>query len=1184
MPRLPVTNPFPVLLRAVPRLKPWLIGVAVLFLLSAVLSWAFLPGYVKRIAIEQTQQQIGRKLELDTLNFSPLQLTLRIDGVRLYEADAKTLMFSAQSVLLNLSLSSLFHQALVVEEFQLSKPSLHLQRLDTHGRYNLSDILDKLAATPSSGAPLRFAIANIELHGGSVELDDHVLDKQFRVSELELGLPFISNFPKAINSVVEPKLSARINGAGFAMNARSTPFASSLETRLAIDLKKLDLAQFVGYLPISLPLEIRRAVLSTQLDLVFSRAKPAHIVLRGAVRLQDVLLNDLHASPLLQVAELRADIKSLDLLTSALELNRLQLQSPQVWLAISRKAGLNWASLAPASSAKPAPTSPSASPSALANLKLQDLVIADGQLHFSDDVHAQPQQQVELQNISLHLQGLASAATAAPARIELSLASGDAGQLEFSGQFAPHAGSLDGKLVLKQIALASYQSFLAPVLHAQVSGVLNASTELAVHEQNLSLKALSLQLEKLRVQGKPADGSLAWSSLALDGLALDSSARSVTMEKLAVNGLQLDVQRDAQARLGMLNWLAPAASKSAATTAPASPAWKVMLAGFSVQDGKIRFTDHAVQPQVALSAEAIGLQLTGISSDASSATQFSLQSQLNRKGKFNLKGQLGSAWQALDVAIDAQSLPVAALYPYFSQYLNVELNKGDANAKGQLTVRKLLQATPEIGYDGALSLNDFRMFEPGSDDDFLEWKGILLDGVHARFGAAAPLVSVKKLALNDFFARVILSDKGRLNLENIIVPQPALSSAAAPTSAPASAPAIIRIAQTALLGGNINFTDHFIKPNYRANLTNLSGNIGLIASDNPQAADVELHGKVDDDAPLLIAGAINPLSAPIFIDITGSANGLELTRLTPYAAKYAGYAIEKGKLSMQVSYHIEKGQLNANNSVNLDQLTFGERIDSPTATKLPLTLAIALLRDNEGRIAINLPISGTLSDPQFSVGGIIFKVLVNVITKAVTSPFSLLGSMFGGGAELAYIEFQPGQSILAAAATEKLGNLAQALTQRSGLKLDIIGRVDPASDTEGVRRNLLDSQLREQKWRDMHQKDRSIKAEQLTLEDSERSKYIELLYRAAKFDKPRNVLGIARSLPTAEAEQLLLKNLSVSAEDLRVLAQKRADGVRDYLEQVKHIERERLFLIAPKLSADGISDHGQPNRVDFEIK
>ena len=652
--------------------------------------------------------------------------------------------------------------------------------------------------------------------------------------------------------------------------------------------------------------------------------------------------------------------------------------------------------------------------------------------------------------------------------------------MEVSGQFAPHAASLDGKLVLKQLALASYQSFLAPVLHAQVSGVLNASTELAVHEQNFSLKELSLQLENLRVQGKPADGSLAWSSLALDGLALDSSARSVTMEKLAINGLQLDVQRDAQARLGMLNWLAPAAAKPVAATVPASPAWKVMLAGFALQDGKIRFTDHAVQPEVALSAEAIGLQLTGISSDASGATKFSLQSKLNRKGKFNLKGQLGSAWQALDVAIDAQSLPVAALYPYFSQYLNVELTKGDANAKGQLSIRKLLQTTPEIGYDGVLSLNDFQLFELGSDDDFLEWKGILLDGVHARFGAAAPFVSVKKLALNDFFARVILSDKGRLNLQNIIVPQPALSSAAAPApaAAPASAPAVIRIAQTTLLGGNVNFTDHFIKPNYRANLTNLSGNIGLIASDNPQAADVELHGKVDDDAPLLIAGAINPLSAPIFIDITGSANGLELTRLTPYAAKYAGYAIEKGKLSMQVSYHIEKGQLNANNSVNLDQLTFGERIDSPTATKLPLTLAIALLRDNEGRIAINLPISGTLSDPQFSVGGIIFKVLVNVITKAVTSPFSLLGSMFGGGAELAYIEFQPGQSILAAAATEKLGNLAQALTQRSGLKLDIIGRVDPASDTEGVRRNLLDSQLREQKWRDVHQKDRSIKAEQ----------------------------------------------------------------------------------------------------------
>jgi hypothetical protein len=156
-------------------------------------------------------------------------------------------------------------------------------------------------------------------------------------------------------------------------------------------------------------------------------------------------------------------------------------------------------------------------------------------------------------------------------------------------------------------------------------------------------------------------------------------------------------------------------------------------------------------------------------------------------------------------------------------------------------------------------------------------------------------------------------------------------------------------------------------------------------------ATVELNGKVDDDAPLLISGSMNPLSTPVFLDIKGSANGIELTKLTPYAAKYAGYVIEKGKLSAQASYKIENQQLTAENEVRLDQLTFGERVDSPSATKLPVMLAVALLRDNQGRITINLPISGSLADPQFSVSSIIFKVFVNIITKAVTSPFAFTG-------------------------------------------------------------------------------------------------------------------------------------------------------------------------------------------------
>lgn len=188
-----------------------------------------------------------------------------------------------------------------------------------------------------------------------------------------------------------------------------------------------------------------------------------------------------------------------------------------------------------------------------------------------------------------------------------------------------------------------------------------------------------------------------------------------------------------------------------------------------------------------------------------------------------------------------------------------------------------------------------------------------------------------------------------------------------------------------LLGGNINYTDNFVKPTYSGNMTGMSGSIGSIASDQPTPAAIDLHGKIDNDAPLQISGTLNPLFKPMFLDIKASANGVQLPRLTPYSAKYAGYPITKGKLSMDVQYKIENDKLVAQNDIRIEQLSFGDHVDGPNVTKLPVMLAISLLKDRNGNIELNLPISGSLSDPQFSIGGVILRVIGNLIVKAVTS-------------------------------------------------------------------------------------------------------------------------------------------------------------------------------------------------------
>jgi outer membrane protein OmpA-like peptidoglycan-associated protein len=414
---------------------------------------------------------------------------------------------------------------------------------------------------------------------------------------------------------------------------------------------------------------------------------------------------------------------------------------------------------------------------------------------------------------------------------------------------------------------------------------------------------------------------------------------------------------------------------------------------------------------------------------------------------------------------------------------------------------------------------------------------------------------------------------------------PARSGASVATAAGSSTPQI-RIGQIALQGGNINFSDNFIKPNYSANLTGMNGSISELASDQETPAEVLLKGKLDNDAPVEITGKLNPLGPQLYLDLAASAHGIELARLTPYAAKYAGYSITKGKLSADVKYHVENGQLQAQNSLRLDQLTFGDKVDSPTATKLPVLLAVALLRNSRGEINLNLPVSGSLSDPEFSVGAVIARAFVNLLTKAITAPFSLLASAFSGSSdgELSYVEFAPGSSNLSADATKKLDTLAKALNDRPALTLDITGRIEPESDRDGVRHAYLDRRLRLQKIEDLRNQGSAIQMRDVKIEPSEYAKYLERAYKAEKFDKPRNLIGFAKSLPAAEMEQLMLANAPVGETELKALADQRAMAVKRYLEQQGKVGNDRMFLVTPKLNADGIKDDGKPNRVEFAIR
>lgn len=691
--------------------------------------------------------------------------------------------------------------------------------------------------------------------------------------------------------------------------------------------------------------------------------------------------------------------------------------------------------------------------------------------------------------------------------------------------------------------------------------------------------------------------------------------------QVGIDRLELRATRDAK---GGFTWLPPS---EAAAAAPArgsapderrdGPAVRWHVGEFRCTACAVGFTDRAVAPAAELGIVRTELTLRNLDSDLSKPLAFELATQLAHGGQARASGSVQPQPLALRSKVDLDRLDLRALQPYIEPLVNLSLVSAKASARGELALEGTAREPVALArWKGRMALDDLRTQDQLNQAEFVRFKGLSFDGSAVTWRPTALQADLGQVALDGFDGRVIINGNGRVNLLDIVkrpgeegprslttpqsaadAPAPAASapspeasaapaaapasaaSAAAPAAAAAASPTELRWQGIRLSNGTVDFTDNFIRPNYSAKLTDIGGDISALAWNDPQPAKVQISGKVDGSAPLEIGGTVHPLGPRLATDVTASARGIDITRLSAYAARYAGYGIEKGTLSVKVRYKIENGKLEAENNLYLDQLTFGDKVESPDALKLPIQLAVSLLKDRNGVIDLDLPISGSLDDPQFSIGRIIVRVIVNVITKAITAPFSLLANAFGGGGqELGYVEFAPGSAELDDAGRQRLDTLAKAMADRPALKLEATGRADPALDEPALRSRQLDRLMRAAKA-----KSTGEPIESVTIAAGERPRWLEAAYKAADLkDKPRNVLGIAKSLPPEDMEARLLASATAGDAALRDLANERGDRVKAYL--TAKVAPERVLLTASKLGHEGIDDKGRTTRVAFAIK
>lgn len=1173
-----------------PRTKKALVSLAVFLVVFTTLGFFVLPPIARNILITRLSEELGRNVSIQALRVNPYTLGVTVEGLAVSEPEGDIPFIRADEVYLNLEIASLFKGGAVINELVLKKPYLNIVRNDD-ATYNFSDLLKSGEASQDA----RFSVNNIQIAGGSIDFDDRPARTKHTLRDIDLTVPFISNLPHHAEVFVEPSFRALFNGKPLSFRGRSKPFVDSFETIMNLDITDLDLPYYLSYLPEKMNVTVTSGRLSTHLTVSYrqSAQKAPSLEIHGDLSLKELRINDTGKSPLMAIERFSAEVETSDVMAGKLTLKRLSLDSPQVWISMSEKGVLNLNEIM-----QPSRTPKTEKKGGAVTIGIRDLAVQKGSVHFSDRSREQIFK-TDIEGISLTGKDFTTA-PGGNAEFSLQAQSEADEQFTMSGTLSLEPLSARGTFQMAKLSARKYAPYYGDLVKFDVrQGLVDIASAFEYDgskgDNGFVLSDLSAAVSDLKARKRGEDADFAEiPELKIAKTRLDLASRSVSVG--SVSGMKGTI-RTVRYNDGSLNLQALMGEGNGAADQPAPAAaaddrpWVVRLGAADLSRFSVELKDLLIDPPVNLSLRNIGLMAENISTETNSRGRVRVDLSLGKEGKLSLRGGVGINPPTADLRLNLRAVDLSTLFPYFADRVSLTVTDGLLNMQGRLAFTSKPGRPLALTYKGDLSVIGFDSVDNDFDNDLLSWENLTIGGLTIIYNPF--LVKMDTVSVSDFYALLVINPDGTFNLLNILnkpveadpekVRARLIDKVYEDIKGKPSKDFIIE--HVTLQGGTIDFSDTYIKPHFETTMYEVGGKIDGLSSEETAVADVDLAGRLENYAPLTIKGKINPLRDDFFVDIQSEFRNMDLSPMSPYSGKYVGYTIQKGKLSHRIEYKIDKRKLDASHSIFLDQLTLGDRVESPDATNLPVRLAIALLKDRRGQIEIDLPVSGSVDDPEFSVGRIVLKMILNLLVKAATAPFALLGSLFGGGEELSYIEFDHGQSRLSEGTIKKVNSLATALHERPSLALEIEGVADREKDSEGIKDFALERKVKAQKLKALVKSGQEgRKIDDIVVAKEEYEKYLKEAYKEEKFPKPRNILGIAKDLPAAEMEKLMRANINVDDPALRDLARRRAQGVKDALLKSGKVEQERIFVVQETISESG-GEQGLPrSRANLKLR
>jgi hypothetical protein len=935
------------------------------------------------------------------------------------------------------------------------------------------------------------------------------------------------------------------------------------------------------------------------------------------VQIKDFFLTGSQGTKLVGFGRLFIDFEFSSLWHRAYTFKNIDIDSPFANAVIFKDGRLNLAQLSPKAPEKPQPKSNEAIPA----LRIGSFKVRQGFLSF-DDRRRASDFATRLEPINFELQNFTTGIDGG--RFTFTGMSKLGERVEWHGHLAVQPIESDGEFQIVGLQAHTIWEYLEDQLNFQVnSGKIDvaATYKFSLKDAvDLQVDVSKAALNDLAVRPKGSD--VDWVTvpqLLVSGTTVDLKRRHAHTESVSLTGVKLVtwLEPDGSVNLMKLTAAPTASSEPTPASAPPTPLptvtkappagdtagapWTFELKEFALNDANISAEDRRTKPVAKVVVAPLSVKVTGASLDMAKPVNVTLDAKVNGTGTLNVTGEVTPQPVSANLSVKLGGLELAVAQPYIAQYTSMTLLAG--NLSGDTKVRYGAQKSA-LQFTGNLSVAGLHTIDNALHQDFINWDRLDVQGLN--FQQDPNRLDIDQVLARKLYARVIIEPDESINVKRVLAgpgatvvapsgnagapiaataapapapplprkggkgaaSKPALASAQVPAAAPAMPMSIKKIT---LQASQANFADLSVKPNFATGIQNLEGSILGLSSKENSRAKVDLRGSVDQFAPVSITGEVNVLSSALYTDLAMSFRNIELSTFNPYSGKFAGYNIAKGKLTTELHYKVDGRKLDAQHHIIVDQLEFGEKTESKDAVSLPVKLAVALLKDRDGVIDLSLPVTGSLDDPKFRIGPIIWKVFVNILEKAVTAPFALLGSLFGGGPDLQFVDFQPGAADLDPAAVAKAQTIVKALNARPQLKIEIPIAVINDLDRPRLLETKFQAQIREaQSAASARKKSAGVEAPFEQLDPGSQLDLLAKLYVKELGSEPKfpDSVDAIKTKP----EKIAAKNdflsgqirahIVVDESDLTALGQQRAMNLQTALLTGSQVEPDRVFLVA----------------------